>query len=94
MGIRSKTQLTAAILEKHKHLELIGCFCIGTDQVDTKKANALGIPVLGLYLPGEPLRTFPQGKAQSMMIHKSSPLELDVEEVVAGARALLAKEAL
>lgn len=45
VGIRSKTQLTAAILEKHKHLEMIGCFCIGTDQVDTKRANALGIPV-------------------------------------------------
>lgn len=45
VGIRSKTQLTAAILEKHKNIELIGCFCIGTDQVDTRKANALGIPV-------------------------------------------------
>ncbi len=45
VGIRSKTQLTAAILEKHKHLDMIGCFCIGTDQVDAKKANALGIPV-------------------------------------------------
>lgn len=45
VGIRSKTQLTASILEKHKHLDMIGCFCIGTDQVDGKKANALGIPV-------------------------------------------------
>ncbi|RZA10821.1 MAG: lipopolysaccharide heptosyltransferase family protein [Proteobacteria bacterium] len=67
---------------------------VGHDSGPLHVANALGIPVLGLYLPGEPLRTFPQGKAQSMMIHKSSPLELDVEEVVAGARALLAKEAL
>lgn len=45
VGIRSKTQLTAGLLEKHRHLDMIGCFCIGTDQVDTKKANALGIPV-------------------------------------------------
>jgi len=45
VGIRSKTQLTAAVLEKHPHLELIGCFCIGTDQVDTRKANAQGTPV-------------------------------------------------
>lgn len=45
VGIRSKTQLTGAILEKHKNIEMIGCFCIGTDQVDTKRANGLGIPV-------------------------------------------------
>ncbi|CAN5501807.1 phosphoglycerate dehydrogenase [soil metagenome] len=45
VGIRSKTQLTAEVLEKNKQLELIGCFCIGTDQVDAKKANSLGIPV-------------------------------------------------
>ena len=45
VGIRSKTQLTSAVLEKHKNIDLIGCFCIGTDQVDTRKANALGIPV-------------------------------------------------
>ncbi len=45
VGIRSKTQLTASVLEKHRHLEMIGCFCIGTDQVDTKKANSIGIPV-------------------------------------------------
>jgi D-3-phosphoglycerate dehydrogenase / 2-oxoglutarate reductase len=45
VGIRSKTQLTSEVLEKNKQLELIGCFCIGTDQVATVKANALGIPV-------------------------------------------------
>ena len=45
VGIRSKTQLTSKVLEKHKNIELIGCFCIGTDQVDGKKANAMGIPV-------------------------------------------------
>lgn len=45
VGIRSKTRLTGKILEKHRHIELIGCFCIGTDQVDTKRANSLGIPV-------------------------------------------------
>ncbi len=45
VGLRSKTQLTAEVLEQNKQIDLIGCFCIGTDQVDTKKANSLGIPV-------------------------------------------------
>ncbi|HRH56019.1 MAG TPA: phosphoglycerate dehydrogenase [Chitinophagales bacterium] len=45
IGIRSKTNLTAAVLEKAKKLMTIGCFCIGTNQVDVKKATELGIPV-------------------------------------------------
>ncbi|MDX9730887.1 MAG: phosphoglycerate dehydrogenase, partial [Bdellovibrionales bacterium] len=45
VGIRSKTRLTAEVLARHPQIELIGCFCIGTDQVDTKKANAQGVPV-------------------------------------------------
>ncbi|MFN8282261.1 MAG: phosphoglycerate dehydrogenase [Chitinophagales bacterium] len=45
IGIRSKTTLTAAVLEKAKRLMTIGCFCIGTNQVDMKKATELGIPV-------------------------------------------------
>lgn len=45
VGIRSKTALTADILKKAAHIQAIGCFCIGTDQVDLAAATALGIPV-------------------------------------------------
>ncbi|MBN2088680.1 phosphoglycerate dehydrogenase [candidate division KSB1 bacterium] len=45
LGIRSKTQLRAEILEKMQHLFVIGCFCIGTDQVDLEAAARHGIPV-------------------------------------------------
>lgn len=45
IGIRSKTQLTAEVLESCKKLLAVGCFCIGTNQVDLKAANRLGIPV-------------------------------------------------
>ncbi|MEZ5025370.1 MAG: phosphoglycerate dehydrogenase [Chitinophagales bacterium] len=45
IGLRSKTNLTAPVLEKAKKLMTIGCFCIGTNQVDLKKATELGIPV-------------------------------------------------
>ncbi len=45
VGIRSKTKLTADVLRTHSHLKLIGCFCIGTDQVDLQAAARQGIPV-------------------------------------------------
>jgi D-3-phosphoglycerate dehydrogenase len=45
VGIRSRTQLTAVVLEAAPQLAAIGCFCIGTNQVDLKAAMRLGIPV-------------------------------------------------
>jgi len=45
IGIRSRTQLTEHVLSHAKKLAAIGCFCIGTNQVDTVAAQSLGIPV-------------------------------------------------
>ena len=45
LGIRSKTHVSEAVLKEGKRLLTVGCFCIGTNQVDLKAANALGIPV-------------------------------------------------
>ncbi len=45
VGIRSRTQLTREILEQAPHLKAIGCFCIGTNQVDVDVAQKMGIPV-------------------------------------------------
>ncbi|MEY8216609.1 MAG: phosphoglycerate dehydrogenase [Colwellia sp.] len=45
VGIRSRTQLTAEVLSHAKKLVAIGCFCIGTNQVDITAAQELGIPV-------------------------------------------------
>lgn len=45
IGIRSKTNITAAVLEKARKLMSIGAFCIGTNQIDLAKATELGIPV-------------------------------------------------
>ena len=45
VGIRSNTQLTAGVLERSQHLRTIGCFCIGTNQVDLTAAATFGIPV-------------------------------------------------
>ena len=45
VGIRSRTQLDAAAVAAAKRLIAIGCFCIGTNQVDLGAAAARGIPV-------------------------------------------------
>ncbi|MCH8554221.1 MAG: phosphoglycerate dehydrogenase [Schleiferiaceae bacterium] len=43
--IRSKTQVTQAVLEHAKRLHLIGAFCIGTNQIDLHAATQKGIAV-------------------------------------------------
>lgn len=45
VGIRSKTELPGAVLEAAHRLLAVGCFCIGTNQVDLAAARARGIPV-------------------------------------------------
>jgi D-3-phosphoglycerate dehydrogenase len=45
IGIRSKTQLTARVLDEAKRLLTIGAFCIGTNQIDLRHANRRGAPV-------------------------------------------------
>ncbi|MGI4959204.1 MAG: phosphoglycerate dehydrogenase [Janthinobacterium lividum] len=45
VGIRSRTRLTAEIIERADKLIAIGCFCIGTNQVALGAAAVRGIPV-------------------------------------------------
>lgn len=45
LGIRSKSQITANVLDAAKKLQTIGCFCIGVNQVDLKTATHKGIAV-------------------------------------------------
>jgi D-3-phosphoglycerate dehydrogenase len=45
LGIRSKTRVTDEVLKEANRLLCIGCFCIGTDQVDLEAAEKRGIPV-------------------------------------------------
>ncbi len=45
LGIRSKSNIDAEILEAAKKLQAIGCFCIGVNQVDLKTAAAKGVAV-------------------------------------------------
>ena len=45
VGIRSRTQLTDEVLQQAKRLIAVGCFCIGTNQVDLGSARRAGVPV-------------------------------------------------
>lgn len=45
LGIRSRTHVTDTIINAADKLSCIGCFCIGTNQVDVETAKAKGIPV-------------------------------------------------
>jgi D-3-phosphoglycerate dehydrogenase len=45
LGIRSKTNVGKRVLESAPHLMAIGCFCIGTDQVDIDAATRHGVAV-------------------------------------------------
>ena len=39
IGIRSKTQITERVLQHAEKLQAIGCFCIGTNQVNLAAAR-------------------------------------------------------
>jgi D-3-phosphoglycerate dehydrogenase len=45
LGIRSRTQITAPVLEAADRLIAIGCFNVGTNQVDLDAARRIGVPV-------------------------------------------------
>jgi D-3-phosphoglycerate dehydrogenase / 2-oxoglutarate reductase len=45
IGIRSRTKLSKRVIDAADKLVAIGCFCIGTNQVDLLAAAARGIPV-------------------------------------------------
>ncbi|HAJ12296.1 MAG: phosphoglycerate dehydrogenase [Hydrogenophaga sp.] len=45
VGIRSRTQLTAEVFAAAQKLVAVGCFCIGTNQVDLDAARERGIAV-------------------------------------------------
>ncbi|KFI53911.1 phosphoglycerate dehydrogenase [Bifidobacterium biavatii] len=45
LGIRSKTSVTRKVIDARPNLTAVGCFCIGTNQVDLPYAGKKGIAV-------------------------------------------------
>lgn len=64
----------------------------GHDSGPLHVAGALGVPVLGIFAPGEPLRTFPQGMGASRMIARGSPGEISGSEMFGALEGLLGSD--
>ncbi len=45
IGIRSKTHISKDVFEACTNVKAVGCFCIGTNQVDLVAGNQFGVPV-------------------------------------------------
>ena len=45
LGLRSKSRITPDLLDRHPDLLAVGCFCIGTDQLDLRDAARRGLAV-------------------------------------------------
>src|SRR3954454_7153642 len=45
LGIRSRTNITAEVLAQAPHLQAVGAFCIGTNQIDLPTATERGVAV-------------------------------------------------
>ncbi|MBN1349697.1 phosphoglycerate dehydrogenase [candidate division KSB1 bacterium] len=70
IGIRSKTRITATDLGHLRDLTAIGCFCIGTDQVDLAAAAEKGIPVFNApYANTRSVAELVVGEAVMLMRH-------------------------
>ena len=61
---------------------------IGHDSGPLHVAGALGIPVVGVFAPGEPLRTFPQGVGPSRMLARPSPAGISASDILLEVDAL------
>ena len=61
---------------------------VGHDSGPLHVAGALGVPVVGIFAPGEPRRTFPQGVGPSRMLARPAPTGITAGEILAEIDAL------
>lgn len=64
---------------------------VGHDSGPMHIASALGVPVVGIFAPGEPRRTFPQGPAPARVIARPSPGGITAEVILRELDALLSQ---
>ena len=60
----------------------------GHDSGPLHIAGAFGVPVLGVFAPGEPQRTFPQGIGAWRMIAEARPRDVSADDIVRELSAL------
>lgn len=61
---------------------------IGHDSGPLHIASAFGVPAIGVFAPGEPQRTCPQGTGRSRIIVRRSPRDMSASDILAEVRAL------
>src|SRR5436305_1035857 len=61
---------------------------VGHDSGPLHVAGAFGVPVVAIFAPGEPLRTFPQGVGPSRMIARPSPEGITAADIEGEIEAL------
>ena len=61
---------------------------VGHDSGPLHIAGAFGVPVVGVFAPGQPDRTYPQGVGPSRMIHRPSPSGIDAGTILREIDAL------
>lgn len=61
---------------------------VGHDSGPLHIAGAFGVPVVGIFAPGEPLRTFPQGIGPARMLARPSPIGITAEDILREIDAL------
>jgi ADP-heptose:LPS heptosyltransferase len=61
---------------------------VGHDSGPMHVAAAFGVPVVGVFAPGEPERTFPQGTGPWRVLHRPSPAGITAEDMLAEVDAL------
>lgn len=62
---------------------------IGHDSGPLHVAAAFGVPVVGVFAPGEPERTFPQGEGPWRMVARPTPDRISADDILAQAHAVL-----
>jgi len=85
---RYADKLTNGTLHESAALLSLAQLFIGHDSGPLHVANALDVPVVGIFAPGQPKRTFPQGTAPSQVVFASSPAEIDAARMLAATHAL------
>jgi ADP-heptose:LPS heptosyltransferase len=66
---------------------------VGHDSGPLHLANAFGTPVVGVFAPGQPERTFPQGVGESRMIYSPTPHDITAERMLREIDTLLVSSA-
>jgi ADP-heptose:LPS heptosyltransferase len=62
---------------------------IGHDSGPMHIAAALGVPTVGVFAPGEPARTFPQGEGAWRIISRTAAADVTADQILEEAEALL-----